>query len=186
VGIVRHAREKAHVLVSDPLHDFPDVGNLVVDALDGSHQASKLFPDSSAVRSPGVPEFFAQIKTAQVRLLHLIQLENQHQVSGEIELIFHGARFQVGIENTNAELVQALRGVAQVADDRGKEADVGGVNLAGRESGLSDGFDDAEAAGAGVEERVAQPRDLTCDIAAGASRNHTEKDGVRSGSSRWT
>src|SRR6266700_59617 len=140
-----------------------------------STQASKLFPHSSAVGSPGVLEFFAQIKAAQVRLLHLVQLENEHDVSGEIEFVFDVARLQAGIENSDSEVFQALRGVAQVADDGGEEADIRGVNVGGGESLLNCGLDDTEAAGAGVDEWPAKAHDLTGDVAAGAARNDTEK-----------
>ena len=105
MGIVRDTGEEAHVLVSDSLHDVPDVGDFVVDALDAFHQPSKLFPDSSAVGPPGVLEFFAQVEAAQVGLPHLIQLENQDDVSRKVEVVFHLARLQVGSENPNTEFL---------------------------------------------------------------------------------
>src|SRR2546426_12713844 len=70
------------------------------------------------------------------------------------------------------------RVVGEVTDEAGEEADIRGVNVGGSESLHDGGFDDAEAARAGVEERPVKAHDLVGDVTAGTARDHTEKDGV--------
>ena len=93
-------------------------------------------------------------------------------------IVPHVARRQVGVEDSDAEVFQALRVIRKVTDDAGEQADVGGVDVSGGKSLLNSGFDDAEAAPAGVEKRPVKPHDLLGDVVAGAARDHTEKDGI--------
>jgi len=110
-------------------------------------------------------------------LAHL-QFQDQHDVSGEVEIVPHVARLQVRVEDSDAEVFQALRVVREVTDEAGEQADVRGVDFSGGESLLDGGFDDAEAASAGVEERLAHAHDLLGDVVAGTARDDTEEDGV--------
>ena len=48
----------------------------------------------------------------------------------EVEIVPHVARRQVGVEDSDAEVFQALRVVRKVTDDAGEQADVGGVDVA--------------------------------------------------------
>ena len=107
-----------------------------------------------------------------------LQFQDQHDVSGEVEIVPHVARLQVRVEDSDAEVFQALRVVREVTDEAGEQADVRGVDFSGGESLLDGGFDDAEAASAGVEERLAKAHDLLGDVVAGAARDDTEEDGV--------
>ena len=97
-------------------------------------------------------------------------------MGGEIEIVLR-ARFELRIENTNAEVVQALRGVREITDEGREETDVGGVNLRCRQPCLNRGFDHAEAAGTRVEQGLAQAHDLAGHVAAGAARNDPRKIG---------
>src|SRR5437764_1197845 len=62
-----------------------------------------------AANGGGCPFILTQIEPAQVPLAHLIQFQDQHDLGREVEIAPHVARRQVGVEDSDAEVFQALR-----------------------------------------------------------------------------
>ena len=91
-----------------------------MDSFNRRNQASKLIAHGLAVAAPGRAQFLPQVEPAQVPLARLVQFQDQHDVSGEVEIVPHVARLQVGVEDSDSQVLKALRVVRKVTDETRK------------------------------------------------------------------
>ena len=88
-----------------------------MNPLDRCNQAVQFATHGLAVAGPGRPQFLAQIEPAQVRLAQLIQLQDKHHVRGGVEFVLRVMGLQVGVDDSDPKVLQALRIIREVADE---------------------------------------------------------------------